>query len=225
MSMTLLVAAVSPAQFEQLRADPQLLEWLHERSILDWSTTLRGFILKPEDYEARDLARMEQVDAFALSREDFCFINYLAVSRLQNPAFDLQEQNRVILEAFARAQAGDSSALQALQRRAEDFLALVSPKDTAATEAETDAASPSDDEDLSEDEIDDGSPSDQMFAPEGELDYDAGYGNCMFWSPDHFANVVSQDDAWLKTKDGEPDVKAFIERALAKRSYLVGIVY
>jgi hypothetical protein len=221
--MTLVLAAVSAVQFEQLRADPPLLQWLHERSTLDWSTTLRGIIVKPEECEPQDLARMQQVDAFGLSRQDFCAIDYLGVSRPEIPTFDLQQLNHSIMDAFARAQSGDSSAVQALQQQAHGFLSIFTLSEEPAGESET--AQAAEGEELAAVQSDAGDPSQQPFAPEGELDYDAGYGNCMFLSPPRLAEVASADDAWDRARRAEPDLAQFIARAQANRSYVIGIVY
>jgi hypothetical protein len=227
MSMTLVLAAVSAAQFEQLRADPPLLQWLHEWSTLDWSTTLRGIIAKPEECEPEDLARMQQVDAFGLSRQDFCAINYLAMSRPEIPTFDFQQLNYSIMDAFARAQAGDASALQALQQRSQAFLSSVTPNEETGSPAPdgVDDAEASEGEALAEDDGDAADPSEQLFAPEGELAYDAGYGNCLFWSPARLAEVASGDDAWRRAREADPDLEPFISRAQTNGSYVIGIVY
>jgi hypothetical protein len=197
MSMTLVLAAISPVNFDQLKSDPMLLRWVHERATLDWSTTLRAYVQEPGGCEAIDLERMERVDGFALRPEDFSFIDYLAVSRwLGNRGQGAgPPDNRDQVDAVMRAMAGDPSALQAFWgRRLSQVVAAMPTLDS-------------------------------MFVPEGELEYEMGYGNCLFWSPGHFSEAVTKDGAWLAVKEREPDVQRFLKHALAKRSYVVGLLY
>jgi len=193
MSMTLVLVALPRAAFDAIEADPQLLQWVHERARLDWSTTLRAYILEPGECEADDLRRMEQVDGFGLRQGDFFFANYLAVSR--------------ILDAAAAATRPPPSPANAekvkawLAGGAHGVLELDDVPGSASG-AET---------------------PDDPFDHEGELAYDAGYGDCMYWSPAHLATAAA-NAAGFRVLREHTDATPFLDRALAEQRYLIGIV-
>jgi len=192
MSMTLILVAVPLVAFEAVEADPQLLRWLHERALLDWSTTLRGYILLPDECEPADLRRMEQVDGFGLRAEDFVEVDYLAVSRTIDGA----------------AAATRPPASEAMKERVQAWLAGGAQGALVL-------------DDLPEGADDTPDPLD----PEGELEYDAGYGNCMSWSPAGFAASVAKAPGWRVLREHHPEASLFLDRALAEQRHVVGILY
>lgn len=86
MSMALALVAVPGPAFAAVEADPQLLRWVRRRALLDWSTTLRGYILEPDACKPDDPRRMAQVDDLGLRPEDLVLVDYLAVSRTLDAA-------------------------------------------------------------------------------------------------------------------------------------------
>lgn len=62
------------------------------------------------------------------------------------------------------------------------------------------------------------------FGADGELEYDAGYGDCLFWSPAGFAKAVMQSKSWKAAVELEPSVKQFISNAESKQLFVVGIL-
>jgi hypothetical protein len=195
MSMTLALVAVPGVTFEAVEADPQLLRWLRERALLDWSTTLRGYILEPDECEPDDLRRMAQVDGFGLRAEDFVLVDYLAVSRIVDDAAaatrpPVSEASRERMQAWL---AGGARGV------------LVLDEVPAAFDGDGDPPDP--------------------FAPDGELEYDAGYGNCTFWSPAGFAASVAKAPGWRALREHDPGAGLFLDRAIAERRHVVGIVY